>query len=702
MDCAEEVAVLKRVIGPLAGGEDRLAFDLMNATMTVLGPADPAAIVAAVAKTGMSAVPAGIESVDEHGTGRWRGPLTLLSACATAAGFGLHAWLSGSVTAAIGTEGLERVHAIPAVVKAIYAVAVMAGVWTVLPKAWFALKSRRPDMNLLMTIAVVGAIGIGEWFEAATVSFLFALSLLLESWSIARARKAVAALMKLAPETVRVRAAEGAWNEVPSAGVAVGTLFLVKPGERIPLDGAVAAGASGVNQAPITGESMPVLKEAGAEVFAGTVNGNGSLEIRSTKAAQDTTLAHIIKLVGSAQGKRAPSEQWVERFARVYTPAVFAAALLLLLPPLLFGASWEAWIYRSLTFLVIGCPCALVISTPVSVVAGLTSAARNGVLIKGGMYLEVPARLRAIAVDKTGTLTEGRPAVVEVIALNGHTEGELLATAAALESHSEHPLAKAILDYARAQGVAPAPVSSFEIIPGKGASGMVGGAAYWLGSHRYLEERRQETPEVHARLEGLSQAGRTVVVIGDASHVCGLIAIADKLRPDAAESVARLKAAGIERVVMLTGDNKATAEAVAKETGVDETFAELLPEEKVAAVENLVERYGAVAMVGDGVNDAPAMARATLGVAMGAVGSDAAIETADVALMSDDLGKIAWLIGHSRRALSVIRQNIFASLLIKALFVALTLAGRATLWSAIAADMGVSLLVIFNALRLLR
>lgn len=702
MDCAEEVAVLKREIGPLVGGEERLTFDLMNGTMTVLTPADPAEIIARVAKTGMSAVLAGARSNDEHGGGSWRGPLTLLSACATGVGFALHAWLGGGVAAAIGSEGLGHAHSLPGSVKAVYAAGVVAGVWTVLPKAWFALKSRRPDMNLLMTIAVLGAIGIGEWFEASTVSVLFSLSLLLESWSIARARNAVAALMKLAPETARVRGADGAWIEVPSADVPAGSAFLVKPSERIPLDGEVVAGTSGVNQAPITGESLPVGKQPGAEVFAGTINGNGSLEIRSTKAAQDTTLARIIKMVGAAQGQRAPSEQWVEKFARVYTPTVFAAAILLLLPPLIFGASWEAWIYRSLILLVIGCPCALVISTPVSVVAGLASAARNGVLLKGGMYLEVPSKIRAIAIDKTGTLTEGRPAVVEVIAMNGHTQEELLATAAALESHSEHPLAKAILDHAKAKGVVAAPVSSFEIIPGKGASGVVGGTLYWLGSHRYLEERRQETPEVHERLERLSQAGRTVVVIGDGSHVCGLITVADKLRDDAADSVARIKRAGVERVVMLTGDNKATAEAVAKETGVDEYYAELLPEEKVAAVEKLVERYQTVAMVGDGVNDAPAMARASLGIAMGAVGSDAAIETADVALMSDDLGKIAWLIEHSRRALGIIRQNIFASLLIKALFVALTLAGRATLWSAIAADMGVSLLVIFNALRLLR
>jgi Cd2+/Zn2+-exporting ATPase len=628
--------------------------------------------------------------------------LTAVSGLTTAAAFAAHAWTAGGVGRALGGEGLVEGHPVPALSKALYGLAVACGVWTILPKAWAALRSRRPDMNLLMTIAVAGAIGIGEWLEAATVSFLFALSLLLESWSISRARRAVAALMALAPETVRRRLPDGSWQEVPAKDVPVGSTFLVKPGERIPLDGTVLQGRSSVNQAPITGESMPVAKEPGAALFAGTINGNGSLEARSTKTAGDTTLAHIIQMVGAAHGQRAPTEQWVERFARIYTPAVFAAAVLLLLPPLVASLPWEPWIYRSLTFLVIGCPCALVISTPVSIVSGLAAAARHGVLVKGGMYLELPSRLRAVAVDKTGTLTEGRPAVAEVLPLNGHTDEELTATAAALESHSEHPLAKAIMEYAKSKGVAPASVSSFTIIPGKGASGTVDGKAYWLGSHRYLEEKGQETDEVHAKLEALSQAGRSVVVIGDDSHVCGLISVADKIREDASDAVARIKQAGIEHVIMLTGDNRATALAVAARTGVDETLAELLPEDKVKAVAQLVEKYGSVAMVGDGVNDAPAMARSSLGIAMGAAGSDAAIETADVALMSDDLGKIAWLVEHSRRTLKVIRQNVAASLLVKAAFVALALLGRATLWSAIAADMGVSLLVIFNALRLLR
>lgn len=358
--------------------------------------------------------------------------------------------------------------------------------------------------------------------------------------------------------------------------------------------------------------------------------------------------------------------------------------------------------YRALVLLVIGCPCALVISTPVSIVAALAAAARHGVLVKGGLYLETPGRLKAVALDKTGTLTEGQPRVVDVIPMGGHDEVDLLGIAAALESRSEHPLAKAILAHAGEKGVAPAPAQDFRILPGKGASARIGSHGYWLGSHRYLEERGQETPEVHARLVAMTAAGRTVVVVGDESHVCGLIAVADRVRPGAAAAVQAMRRHGIEHVAMLTGDNRGTAKAIARETGVDEIHAELLPAEKVKVVEALVSHYGAVAMVGDGVNDAPAMAQATLGIAMGAAGSDAAIETADVALMSDDLSKVPWLIGHSRRALSIIRQNIALSLSVKALFVVLTFAGHSSLWAAIAADMGASLLVIANGLRLLR
>lgn len=707
MDCAEEVAILKREVGPQVGGEEFLSFDILNGVMTVLPGAGANAgdLIRAVNRTGMKAEPVGERDVAAQST--WwsrngRLALTIASGVCTFAGFLVHWSLAGNFAEVVGSEGLGIAHAVPLPVRALYFLAVINGVYYIAPKAWFAFRRARPDMNLLMTIAVCGAMAIGEWFEAATVSFLFALSLTLESWSVGRARRAVEKLLDLAPTKVRVLE-DGQTRETAPESVAVGTVFLVRPGERIPLDGDVLRGASDVNQAPITGESVAVTKEPGALVFAGTVNGNGSLEIRSTKTSGDTTLAHIIRMVGEAQQKRAPSEQWVDKFARYYTPAVMALAILILLaPPLLLGQPFGPWIYQSLVLLVIACPCALVISTPVSVVAALTAAAKNGVLVKGGVYMEVAGRLEAIAMDKTGTLTEGRPSVVQLVPMNEHSEEELLARAAAMESHSDHPLARAILDHAKSRGVAFAPADEFHILPGKGASARMDGRQFWLGSHRFLEERGQETPAVHEELELLSQSGKTVVVIGNDTHVCGFIALADKIRPESRAAVQALRDAGVKHVVMLTGDNAGTARAIASDAGVSEVEAELLPEDKVGAIDKLASKYGNVGMIGDGINDAPAMGRSTIGIAMGVAGSDTAIEAADVALMSDDLLKVPWLIRHSRRMLSIIRTNIVLSLAVKAIFVALTFAGHASLWSAIAADMGVSLLVIFNALRLLR
>ncbi|WP_425399226.1 heavy metal translocating P-type ATPase [Aeoliella sp.] len=584
-----------------------------------------------------------------------------------------------------------------------YLIGIVAGLVLVAPKAWRSLIALRPDMNLLMTVAVTGAVLIGEWFEGAAVAFLFAVSLLLESWSVGRARRAIASLMDLTPPTAHLRDETGAVSDVTPADVPVGSTVIVRPGEKIPLDGRVLSGISGVNQAPITGESVPVEKEIGDEVFAGTINGDGLLEIETTKAADDTTLARIIKMVGDASSKRAPSEKWVEKFAAIYTPIVMIVALLMLvIPPLVFSAEWSVWLYRSLVLLVIACPCALVISTPVSVVASLAAAARNGVLIKGGVFVEVPAHLKAIAMDKTGTLTQGAPAVVDVVPMNGHDEAELLMRAGALELNSNHPLARAIVEETKRRNLEVDPADEFETIQGKGASGVINGKRFWLGSHRYLEQRGQETPEVHKQLESMQEAGRTVVVVGNDEHVCGFITLADAIREEARDAIRQLHEAGVEQLVMLTGDNEGTAKAIAKEAGIDEVHAELLPEDKVVAVERLVNQYQHVAMIGDGVNDAPALARASLGLAMGAAGSDAAIETADIALMSDDLSKLPWLIHHSRRTLRVIRQNIIFSLAIKVLFVVLTFAGFASLWAAIAADMGASLLVIANGLRLLK
>ena len=708
MDCAEEVALLKKAVGPKVGGEDRHAFDILNAKMTVAAASaiTSEAIIDAVRGTGLRAERWQDKQTQDQPDRFWerRGRLimTVASGVFLAAGFLSHVVLAGSVTEAFGSEGMGLAHQVPALSRVLYAAAIVCGAWFVAPKAWFSLKQLQPDMNLLMVIAVAGGIAIGEWFEAATVAFLFALSLTLEAWSVGRARRAIQALVALAPQTVRLVEQSGN-REVPAAQVAVGARFHVRPGEKIPLDGEILTGTGGINEAPITGESLPITKGPGAVVFAGTINGDSALEVRSTKAAGDTTLAHIIRLVGEASGRRAASERWVDGFARVYTPAVMLLALgVLLVPPLLFGQPWQPWIYRSLVFLVIGCPCALVISTPVTIVAALAAAAKNGVLIKGGIHVETPASLQAVALDKTGTLTEGRPRVEIIVALAGHPEREMLADVAGMESQSDHPIAKAIVDYAREQGVAHSPVQDFRVLQGKGATGVVGSKQYWIGSHRYLEERQQETADIHTRLEEMTQAGRTVVVVGRDDHVCGFVALADAVRPEARNAIEALRAQGIRHIVMLTGDNRGTAQAVAERTGVDEVHAELLPADKVALVEALVKKYGHVAMIGDGVNDAPALARSTLGIAMGAAGSDAAIETADVALMSDDLAKVPWLIRHSKRAVSIIRQNIALSLIIKGLFVVLTFLGHASLWAAIAADMGVSLVVITNALRLLK
>ncbi|TCS62952.1 heavy metal translocating P-type ATPase [Varunaivibrio sulfuroxidans] len=710
LDCAEEVAALRRVVGPLVGGDDRLAFDVLNGRMMLLEAAKPVSaeeVREAVRKTGMSAVEwrgddeeTKRASERRHRMQSW---FTGLSGLSVLAGLGLHVWLAGGFAEALRLFADHDGQAMPLPEVVAYALAIIFGARYVVVKAWYAARALRPDMNLLMVIAVMGAAGIGEWFEAATVSFLFALSLLLESWSVARARRAIAGLLDLAPPVVRLNLGAGEEREVPAAEAPVGSRFIVKPGERIALDGRIVSGVSTVNQAPITGESVPVLKEPGGEIFAGTINGEGALEAESTKAAEDTTLARIIRLIEEAHSRRASAEQWVEKFARIYTPTVIVLAVaVFLIPPLVFGGAWNDWFYRALVLLVIACPCALVISTPVSIVSALAASARQGVLIKGGAYIEQPAHLKAIAFDKTGTLTRGQPAVVGVVPFNGHTERELLERAAALEARSTHPLARAIVDYAEKIGVEANPAERVQVLLGKGLTGRIGDEAFWLGSHRYLLERGQATAGVGERAKTLARAGRTVVAIGNEAHVCGLIAIADTLRPVARDAIEALRNCGIAHLIMLTGDNRATADAIAREVGLDEVRAELLPEDKVAVVEDLVSKYGAVAMVGDGVNDAPAMARASFGIAMGAIGSDAAIETADIALMTDDLSKLPWLVRHSRRTIAIIRENIGFSLGVKVVFVVLAFTGFATLWSAIAADVGVSLLVVANALRLLR
>lgn len=710
MCCASEVGALKREVGPRVGGEGNLAFDLLQGRMTVFadaGQASDEVVLEAVRRAGLEArrwEEAGATSEKE---GFWkrhgRAVMTAASAGFLIAAFVSHVLITGSVLAALRGEGVGGDDQVPVAAAVLYALSIAAGVWFVLPKAWNALRALRPDMNLLMTIAVAGAVGIGEWFEAATVAMLFALSLLLESWSVGRARRAVAKLLEASPPVARLRHGEREIEVDPHA-VPVGSVIIVRPGERVPLDGEVVAGESDLNQAPITGESTPVPVQPGDEVFAGSINGGGLLEIRTTQPADQTTLARIIQLVTQAQSRRSPSEQWVDRFARVYTPVVIGLAVLVaVVPPLVLSGAWEVWFYRALVLLVIACPCALVISTPVSIVAALARAARQGVLVKGGIYMEAPARIRAIAFDKTGTLTVGRPRVTQLVPLNGHSEEELLVRAAALEAGSNHPLARAIVEEAQSRRLAIPVVQSHQAIPGRGVMAELDGRTIWLGSHRLLTERKLADDERAMQLlDELSDAGSSVVAVGTDEHVCGLIALADQARLEAAQALAELHRLGIRPIVMLTGDNSATARAIADELGIDEVHAELLPQDKVELVDRLVREHRQVAMVGDGINDAPALASATVGIAMGAAGSHAAIESADIALMTDDLARLPWLVRHARRTLGIIHQNIGFALGLKLLFVLLTFAGVATLWMAIAADTGASLLVIANALRLLR
>jgi Cd2+/Zn2+-exporting ATPase len=567
-----------------------------------------------------------------------------------------------------------------------------------------AVRRLRPDMNLLMTVAVIGALGIGEWLEAAMVVFLFSLALVLEHWSVDRARRAISALLELSPPTALVVPDEGGPpQEKPVEAVRVGRQVVVRPGDRIPLDGQVMTGESTVNQAPITGESAPVPKGPGDKVYAGTINQHGTLEFEVTRPNDDTTLARIIHLVQESRSRRSLAEQWIEKFARYYTPAMMALAIAIaVVPPLATGAAWTPWFYRALVLLVIGCPCALVISTPVTIVSALTSAARNGVLIKGGVYLEAAGRLDALAVDKTGTLTYGRPRVQRVIPLDDHTPEQLLRTAAAVEADSTHPLAEAIVREAARQDIVVGRAERFRNISGMGIEAVVDDEPFWVGSHRMMHDKGMETERAHDVALSIEDAGHTVVAVGTDDHVCGLMAVADGVRENAAAVVRALKEQGVRRVVMLTGDNEATARDIAARIGIDQWHAGLMPEEKVNAVKDLTRRADGVAMVGDGVNDAPAMAAADFGIAMGAIGSDVAIETADITLMSDEIGRIPWLVRHARRALAVIKQNVALALGIKAVFITLAIFGAATLWMAIAADMGASLLVIFNGLRLLK
>ncbi len=622
-------------------------------------------------------------------------------------------WVTRSLAASGGLVGLGllldwRDLAPHALIVATFVAAILAGGWFLVPKALRALRRLRPDINLLVVLATLAAAVIGEWGEAATVVFLFGIAEWLEGWADRRARRATEALLELTPKTALVQ--QGAnFVETPVESVASGAIVAVKPGMSVPLDGEVTVGESSVNQAPITGESVPVDKKPGDTVFAGTINGEGSLELRVTKAAGDTTLARIIRLVAEAQEQKAPAQRFVDKFASYYTPAVALVALMLFLVPVLFfGGVWTVWLYRSAVLLLIACPCALVISTPVSIVAALTALARRGVLVKGGAHLETIGRLRALAVDKTGTITAGKPQVLGVEIVGAVTETEILRLAATIDVHSAHPLAKAIVAHAEAQRIAFPRATDHQARSGRGAEGVIDGHAYFVGNHRFTHELGVCSEDIERRLSVIEARGQSVVVVGHRPHgdckgeVLGIIAVGDTVRPNAAAAIKALHAAGLTTVVMLSGDNQRTADFIAREVGIDQARGDLLPEDKVTAIKALLAEHGSVGMVGDGVNDAPAMATATLGIAMGAAGTDAAIETADIALMQDDLAKIADTIRLGRRTMRVIHFNIAFALSLKAIFLVLALTGHTSLWLAIVADTGATLLVVANSLRLLR
>ncbi|MFZ2326476.1 MAG: heavy metal translocating P-type ATPase, partial [Rhodoferax sp.] len=569
-------------------------------------------------------------------------------------------------------------------------------------KGWIAIRNGNLNINALMSIAVTGALLLGQWPEAAMVMVLFTIAERIEAQSLDRARNAIRGLMQLTPERATVLQADGTWAEVDAQSVGISQRVRVKPGERIALDGTLVSGRSSVNQAPITGESLPVDKAQGDAVFAGTINEAGSFEYVVTAAAGDSTLARIIHAVQAAQGARAPTQRWVDQFAKVYTPVVFAMALAVaVLPPLLLGGAWFEWVYKALVLLVIACPCALVISTPVTIVSALAAAARQGILIKGGVYLEEGRKLAWLALDKTGTLTHGKPVQTDFFVLNGWQAADVRSLAASLASRSDHPVSRAVALAAQAEGVALRPVEDFEALPGRGTTGMIDGKRYHLGNHGLIHEQGRCSDALEAQLSALEAQGKTVIVLTDDSSVHGVFAVADTVKDSSRQAIAELHALGIQ-TVMLTGDNAHTARAIAEQVGMDEALGDLLPDDKLRAIEARMALGGKVGMVGDGINDAPALARSDIGFAMGAAGTGTAIETADVALMDDDLRKLPRFVRLSRHTHAVLVQNIVLALGIKAVFLVLTLLGLGTMWMAVFADMGASLLVVGNGLRLLR
>ena len=695
MDCSVEEAEIRRALEPVAGIR-LLDFQLGARTLGIDAAPDVVDIALdAIRKAGFKAEPVVTASNpdDPRGTG------TVLVAHQNHEFFRL----GSALVLAIAAESFSFFAPDTTPWKTggmlVAAFAILLAGFETYQKGIAAVFRGKLNINALMSVAVTGAFAIGQWPEAAMVMALYAIAELIEAKSVDRARNAIKGLMALAPDTALVLQADGAWASQAAAGVALGTVVRVKPGERMPLDGTITKGNSAVNQAPVTGESIPVDKAPGDPVFAGTINETAELELTVTALAVNSTIARIIEAVEQAQATRAPTQRFVDKFATYYTPAVFVLALLVaIVAPLFFGWTWLAAIYKALVLLVIACPCALILSTPVTVVSGLAAGARRGILIKGGVYLESARLIKAVALDKTGTITAGKPQLVHWQAFNGADESRAKRLAASMAKRSDHPVSKAIsagLDVANDE------VDDFTALMGRGTQGSIASQQIVLGNHRLIEERKQCSPELEGILKEQEQLGRTVTLLADERGVLALFAVADTIRDTSRDAVAKLKAMGVVPV-MLTGDNNATAKAVAQQAGIDDARGNLLPEDKLTAIKDMQAKYGPTAMTGDGINDAPALAQADVGFAMGGAGTDTAMEAADVVIMNDDLGRIAETIRLSRQTHAVLWQNITLALSIKAVFFVWAVFGDATMWMAVFADMGASLLVVANGLRLLR
>ena len=695
LDCEHDAAAIERGVRGEAGIVDLKIYPKAAKVALTYDPGltQPEALRGKLKDLGFPPV----EAMEAAGPPKpWRNPKVVTSAASGV--LLLVGWL-------IGLAGAPE-----ALSVALYVAAILVGGYFFGREAIEELVfEREVGIELLMSTAAIVAAVMGQPGEGATLVFLYSISEAAEGYTEEKTRAAVKALMKLAPKIALVRR-DGTEREIPVEELAIDDVFIVKPGQSLATDGVVVLGASGVNQAPVTGESVPVEKRPGDTVFAGSINGEGALEVRATRTFADNTIARIIHMVEEAQEKKGRSQRFIERFGAVYSPLVLLAGILIaVVPPLLFGAEWTTWILRATVFIVAAAPCALVISIPITLVATLGTGARQGVLIKGGVYVEELAKIKVVALDKTGTLTRGEPEVTDVLVCRGSKAGqpvlteEVLALAAGVERRSEHPLARAIVRRAEALGVRPAEAEAFHALTGAGASARVGGATVYVGNPDLFESRlRVAIDHIREDIDRLQSEGKTVAVVGDEHAPWALIAIRDTVRPNARDAIARLHAAGVQKVVMLTGDNERTARAIARELGIDEIYADLKPEDKVAKVRELSQRYGHVAMVGDGVNDAPALAEATVGVAMGAAGTDVALETADVALMADDLEKLAYALRLAQRNRSVVRQNLALSMLVIGVLIVGAVAGELSLPVTVIAHEVSELVVIGSGLRMLR